>query len=109
MKKFLKIGALILILSFALTIQVYARAGGGGSGGGSGGGGSSGGSGSHYHSTNGNRRNNPISSILNIGFFYLVFAGGTIVFGYHVHKAKRKTVKLIKQYEKLDIHQNYQS
>lgn len=90
-------------------MQVYARAGGGGSGGGgggSGGGGSSGG-GSHYHSTNGSRRSNPIGSILNIGFFYLVFAGGTIVFGYRAHKAKAKTVKLMKQYEKLGINWDY--
>lgn len=104
MKRFLKILIFILILSFTLTIQVYARAGGGG--GGSGGGGSSGG-GSHYHSTNGSGRSNPIASILNMGLFYLVFAGGTIVFGYRAHKAKVKTVRLMKQYEKLGINWNY--
>lgn len=106
MKKFLKIIILILIFSLTLTIQVYARAGGGGSGGGSGGGGSSGG-GSRYHSTNGSGRSNPIASFLNMGLFYLVFASGTIVFGYRAHKAKVKTVRLMKQYEKLGINWDY--
>ncbi len=106
MKKGLRLLLCALLLSLVFGFSAYARAGGGGSGGG-GGGSSGGGSSRHMYSDTGTRRSNPISSILNTGIGIAIAAGGTIVFVYRARKAKAKSVRLMKAYEKVGKNWNY--
>lgn len=96
-----------VFLSLAVSLSVYARAGGGGSSGG--GGGSSGGgtSSRHTYSDTGGGRSHPIASVLSMGITAVAMAGGTIVFVYRSRKAKIKSVRLMKAYEKLGGNWNY--
>ena len=84
------------------TVTGYARAGGGGSSGGSGGGsGSSSGSGSHSHYYGqGGRRGGPVEMIIWWGTFICMTGAGTIVFHYGIQKAKRKSLRSMKSFEK---------
>ena len=93
---------LIVICCMCFTVTGYARAGGGGSSGGSGGGsGSSSGSGSHSHYYGqGGRRGGPVEMIIWWGTFICMAGAGTIVFHYGIQKAKRKSLRSMKSFEK---------
>ena len=93
---------LIVICCMCFTVTGYARAGGGGSSGGSGGGsGSSSGSGSHSHyHGQGGRRGGPVEMIIWWGTFICMAGAGTIVFHYGIQKAKRKSLRSMKSFEK---------
>ena len=93
---------LIVICCMCFTVTGYARAGGGGSSGGSGGGsGSSSGSGAHSHYYGqGGRRGGPVEMIIWWGTFICMAGAGTIVFHYGIQKAKRKSLRSMKSFEK---------
>lgn len=89
---------LIVICCMCFTVTGYARAGGGGSSGGSG---SSSGSGAHSHYYGqGGRRGGPVEMIIWWGTFICMAGAGTIVFHYGIQKAKRKSLRSMKSFEK---------
>lgn len=95
----------IAICLCTLSMTTLARAGGGGSGGGGGGGG---GSSTHSHgSSHSNGRSNPIGGLINIAAFVIISGSGTIIFVYRARKAKRKSVQLMEEYQKLGINWDY--
>lgn len=97
---------LVFAVCFCLSNESFARAGGGGGGGGSSGGG--GGGSSHRHNSSSNSSVSGIRYVFHTSIFILFGAGGTIALIYNSRKAKRKSVRLMKSYQKLGANWNYE-
>lgn len=97
-----------IILTVLLTCTVasgtaFARAGGGSSGGG---GSSSGGHSSSHHYIRGGT-GDPVELLIMQTLFFLLASGGSIVFVYRTRKARKKSVRLMKEYSRLGINWDY--
>lgn len=98
----------ILACFFLFSGTAFARAGGGGSSSSGGGGGSSGShSGSHYYGRGTDA--NPIAVLLPSICTLLLAGSGSILFAFHVTKARRKSRQLMKAYKELGIEWDYRA